>query len=130
MVVVGGLRSQQFTYGVICEEFFCSESLQKFCGKFAEIFRKEYVLLRQERVRKFRGNSPESLRTFCGNLRKIFCNDPFPKDPISEFLKKAERHLAESTAPLVHVLSAEIRTTFPPKTKALFFLGNRAERRN
>ena len=50
---------------------------QKFCGKVAEISRIQ--LLRQERVRILRGS--------CGNyaetLQKIFCNDPFPKDPIS-----------------------------------------------
>ena len=30
------------------------------------------------------------LRKFRGNLRKIFCNDPFPNDPISELLRKRE----------------------------------------
>ena len=65
--------SQQLTYGVVSEGFFC--------GKFAEILRKvrgKYVLLCQERVRKFCGKFAE----FHGNLRKIFCNDPFPNDPI------------------------------------------------
>ena len=75
------LKFQQYTYGVVSEGVF-AESLRKFCGKFAEICRK-YVLLRQERVRKFCGK----LRKFRGKLRKIFCNDPFPNDPISELLK-------------------------------------------
>ena len=66
---------QQLTYGVVSEGFF-AESLRKFCGKFAE----NYVLLRQERARKFCGKFAE----IRGNLRKIFCNDPFPNDPISE----------------------------------------------
>ena len=61
---------QQLTYGVVSEG--------GFRGNSAEILRKvrgNYVLLRQKRVRKFRGN-----------LRKIFCNDPFPNDSISELL--------------------------------------------
>ena len=59
-------------------------SLRKVCGSSAEILRKvrgQYVLLRQE-------NSAESLRKCHGNLRKIFCNDPFPNDPISVVLRK------------------------------------------
>ena len=52
--------------------------LRKVCGNSAEILRKirgNYVLLRAESLRKFRGN-----------LRKFFCDDPFPNDPISELL--------------------------------------------
>ena len=59
--------------------------LRKVHGKFAEIC-KRYVLLRQERVRKFCGK----LRKSCRNLRKCFCNDPFPNDPMSELLKKEQ----------------------------------------
>ena len=70
--------SQQFTYGVVSEGV-VAESLRKFCGDFAEICKK-YVPLRQERVRKFCGKFAEISR----RLRKIFCNDPFPNDPISE----------------------------------------------
>ena len=59
------------------------ESLRKVCGASAENSRKyeklHFMLLRQERVRKF-----------CGKLQKFrakcFCNDPFPNDPISELL--------------------------------------------
>ena len=68
---------QQLTYGVVSEGVF-AESLRKFCGKFAET--------RFYCARKGCGNSAESLRKFRGNLRKIFCNDPFPNDPISELL--------------------------------------------
>ena len=75
-------RFQQSTeYGVVSEGV-----LRKVWGNSAEIMRKvrgNYVLLRQEKVRKFYG----SLRKFRGNLRKISCNDPFPNDPISELLK-------------------------------------------
>ena len=53
-----------------------------FCGKFAETT--FYC------ARKGCGNSVESLRKFRGNLRKFFCNDPFPNDPTSELLRKAE----------------------------------------
>ena len=41
--------------------------------------------MRQERVRKFCGKFAEIL----GNLQKIFCDDPFPNDPMSELLTKA-----------------------------------------
>ena len=58
---------------------FTSGSLARvFCGKFAENSQK-FLLLRQERVRKFCGKCVESLRT-------NFCKDPFPNDPISELL--------------------------------------------
>ena len=33
------------------------------------------------------GKGAEILRKFRGNLRKFFCDDPFPNDPISELLK-------------------------------------------
>ena len=76
---------QQFTYGVVSEGV-VAESLRKFCGNFAEICKK-YVSLRQERVRKFCGKFAEISR----GLRKIFCNDPFPNDPISELLNDSSR---------------------------------------
>ena len=63
-------------------------SLRKACGNSAENLRKfcrKYVSLRQERVRKFCGKFADISR----RLRKIFCNDPFPNDPISELLIKA-----------------------------------------
>ena len=53
--------------------------MQNFCGKFAETT--------FHCARKGCGNSAESLQKFRGNLRNIFCNDPFPNDPISELLK-------------------------------------------
>ena len=85
----GPFWSQQFTYGVVSEGVF-AESLRKFCGKFAEIFKK-YALVRQERARKFCGK----LRNFAEILRKSFCNDPFPNDPISELLmEQAFRHFS------------------------------------
>ena len=77
---LGRAIHQQFTYGVVSEGVF-AESLRKFCGKLRKFYQK-YVLLRQERVRKFCGK----LQTFRGNLQKIFCNDPFPNDPMSELL--------------------------------------------
>ena len=76
-----GTKTQQLTYGVVSEGV-VAESLRKFCGNFAEICR-EYVSLHQERVRKFCGKFAEISR----RLRKIFCNDPFPNDPISKLLK-------------------------------------------
>ena len=72
-------KNQQLTYGVVSEGVF-AESLRKFCGKFAD--NTFYC------ARKGCGNSAESLRKFHGNLRKMFCNDPFPNDPISVVLKK------------------------------------------
>ena len=74
--------SQQLTYGVVSEGVF-AESLRKFCGKFAETT--FYC------ARKGCGISAESLRKFRGNLRKFFCNDPFPNDPISELLNQNDR---------------------------------------
>ena len=72
---VTSIITQQLTYGVVSKGVF-AESLRKVRGN--------YVLLRQERVRKF-----------CGNLRKIFCNDPFPNDPISKLLKLHNRFSTE-----------------------------------
>ena len=66
-------------------------SLRKVCGNSAEICKK-YVSLRQERVRKFCGKFAEISR----RLRKIFCNDPFPNDPISELLRIALRAAGKS----------------------------------
>ena len=71
------ISSPTVTYGVVSEGVF-AESLRKFCGKFAETT--------FHCARKGCGNSAESLRKFRGNLRKLFCNDPFPNDPISELL--------------------------------------------
>ena len=69
------LFSQQFTYGVASEGVF-AESLRKFCRHSAENLQKF----------RFNASSAESLRKFRGNLQNIFCNDPFPNDPISELL--------------------------------------------
>ena len=58
-------------------------------GKFTEILWKSHGNLQKSTlycVRKGCGNSVESLRKFRG---KMFCNDPFPKDPISELLSSA-----------------------------------------
>ena len=75
---------QQLTliYGVVSEGFFSR--------KFAEILRKlrgdlpkNNVFLRQERVRKVCG--------FRRNSRKVFCNDHFPNDPISDLLNDGRR---------------------------------------
>ena len=52
--------------------------LRKLCGKFAEICKEMHLIAP--------GKGAEILRKFRGNLRKIFCNDPFPNDPISELL--------------------------------------------
>ena len=65
--------SQQFTYGVVSEGFLV-EILRKMCGNVHKC-----GLLRQERVRNFH-------RNFAEILEKIFCNEPFPNDPISELL--------------------------------------------
>ena len=62
--------------------------LRKVCGKFAETT--FYC------ARKGCGNSAESLRKFRGNLRKLFCNDPFPNDPISELSRKTVSVQSES----------------------------------
>ena len=81
-----GSDGQQFTYGVVCEGFF-GESLRKFCGKFAEIWKMRFVAS---------GKGAEILQQFAkfrGHLRNIFCNDPFPKDPISSELLRRFRFL-------------------------------------
>ena len=59
--------------------FFWRKVCGNSAGKFAEICNK-YVLLHQEM-------GAESLRKFSGHLRKLFCNDPFPNNLISELLK-------------------------------------------
>ena len=71
---------QQLTYGVVSEGVF---------GNSAENSRKfpENMFYC---VRKGCGNSAESLREFRENLRTIFCNDPFPNDPISALLNIAQ----------------------------------------
>ena len=48
------------------------------CGNSAESSRKLRFVVP--------GKGAESLRKFRGILRKIFCNDPFPNDPISKLL--------------------------------------------
>ena len=63
--------------GVVSEGVF-AESLRKFCGNSAESSRKIRFIAPRKGV--------ESLRKFRGNLRKMFCNDPFPNNPISELL--------------------------------------------
>ena len=99
--------------GSLAKGFF-AESLRKFCGKFAEICRK-YVLLRQERVRKFCGK----LRKFRGKLRKIFCNDPFPNDPISELLiqRREEFQAEERERRKLARIEGEERKSVPFGTK-------------
>ena len=77
---------QQLTYGVVSEGVF-AESLRKFCGNSAESSQRTTFYC----ARKGCGNSAESLRKFHGNLRKIFCNDPFPNDPISVLLRWGDR---------------------------------------
>ena len=70
-------KSQQFTYGVVSEGV-VAEILRKFCGNLQEI---RFIAS---------GKGAEILRKVCGNfveIAKIFCNDPFPNDPISELLK-------------------------------------------
>ena len=57
--------------GSLAKDFFCGNSAEN-CGNL-----EKYVLLRQERVRKFCGKFAESL----WKLQKSFCNDP-----ISELL--------------------------------------------
>ena len=52
--------------------------LRKVCGNSAESSRKLRFIAP--------GKGAEILRKFRGNLRKMFCNDPFPNDPISELL--------------------------------------------
>ena len=59
--------------------------LRKVCGNSAAILRK-FAKSPFYCVRKGCGNSAEILRKVCGNLRKLFYNDPFPNDPISELL--------------------------------------------
>ena len=56
--------------------------LRKVCGNFAESSRKLRFIAP--------GKGAGILRKFRGNLRKIFWNDPFPNDPISELLSFAE----------------------------------------
>ena len=64
--------------------------LPKVCRNSAEVCgnlkkkkkKRKNVWLRQERVQKFCGK----LRKYRGNLRNLFCNDPFPDDPRSELL--------------------------------------------
>ena len=60
-----------------------TESLRKFSGKFAQIC-KNYDSLRQESLRTFCGK----LRKFRENVRKLFCYHPFPNPdpPILAFL--------------------------------------------
>ena len=53
--------------------------LRKVCGNSAESSRKLRFIAP--------GKGAEILRKFSGNLRNMFCNDPFPNDPISELLK-------------------------------------------
>ena len=91
---------QQFTYGVVSEGFF-AESLRKFCGKFAEIFRRRrYVLLRQERVRKF-----------CGKFAEISLKvaENFLQCPLSERPHKCIADIGPKIITLRHVIFQESR---------------------
>ena len=63
--------------------------LPKVCGNSAENSRK-FARNTFYCVRKGCGNSAESLRKFRGHLQKIFCNEPFPNDLISELLNNEE----------------------------------------
>ena len=72
--------------------------LRKVCGNSGENpwnFARKYVLLRQQRVRKFCAKFAEISRKFA----KIFCSDPFPNDPTSELLI---RPFLIITNPLIH----------------------------
>ena len=62
-------------------KIFVAESLRKLCGKFTE---NSFHC-----VRKGCGNSAESLWKFRGNLWKMFCNDPFPNDPMGEIADRS-----------------------------------------
>ena len=70
--------SQQFTYGVVSEGVF-AESLQKFCGKFADSCKNVHFIAS--------GNSAESLQKIRGNLRKIFCNAEISRTFAENFLQ-------------------------------------------
>ena len=74
---VTGLNVSTSFMGLLAKEF-----LRKFCEKICGNLQK-YGLSHQSRVWKFCG--------ICGHfgeiLRKTFCNDPCPNDPISELLK-------------------------------------------
>ena len=61
---------QLFTYGVVLAKGF----LRKVCARW------------RGNSRKVCGNFLEICRSVSGNLQKCFCNDPFPNDPISEWL--------------------------------------------
>ena len=58
--------------------------LRKVCGNSAENLRKSKTRITAP------GKSAEIPQKECGDfaesLRKVFCNDPFPNDPISELL--------------------------------------------
>ena len=68
-------------------------SLRKVCGNSAESLLK-FATHTFYCVRKGCGNS--AVR---GNLRKIFCNDPFPNDPISEMLKLIRSSITDFDPP-------------------------------
>ena len=71
-------ESQQFTSGVVSEGVF-AESFWKFCGKFAEICQKMRSVASGKGAEILR-KAAEISRKF---TRNIFCNDPFPNDPIT-----------------------------------------------
>ena len=66
---------------------FAKVFLRKVCGNSAESSRK---FGKKENLFIVSGKGAEILRKvadqFRRNLRNIFCNDPFPNDPISEWL--------------------------------------------
>ena len=66
---------------------FLRKMLGIFCGEFAEICKNTFYC-----VRKGCRNSAECLQNIRGDFRKIFCNDPFSNDPISELLILLEHY--------------------------------------
>ena len=90
-------------------------SLWKVCGNSAESSRTIRFIAP--------GKGAEILRKVCGNLRKIFCNDPFPNDPISVVLKRESlgeaflltvgAFLLTVKLPCLQSLKPLIRRTFP-----------------
>ena len=73
--------------GSLAKGFF----FRKVCGDSVENSRKfkekRFITSgKLSRVRKFCGEFAEISQKFVENLRKMFCNDPFPNNPISELL--------------------------------------------
>ena len=83
-----------------------AESLRKFCGKFAEICKEMRFIAP--------GKGAEIPRKVRGNLRKIFCNDPFPNDPIPPFLQRHRCDALPCFAASPRKLFDIARIAFPP----------------